>query len=296
MRDMKIAPPDIFFAPTSYIIASFAPKNLKTIITVHDLIAWFSPDRHNKKATFIEHRTLPTALKKAHHVMTVSHNTKNDLQKLFHIPDEKISVIPCAASSIFRKIETTEKAHSNKTNPQMPQKFLLSVGTLEPRKNYGALLKSFSKVHKKFPDLSLVIIGSKGWQYKEIFKAVETLKLQNAVHFPDYIGEEELVQYYNAAQAFVYPSLYEGFGIPLLEAMQSGCPVITSNTASLPEVAGDAALLVDPKNGDELTQTIEKILTDRDLREKLIERGFTQAKKFSWKTSAAETIRLFERL
>lgn len=295
MRDIKKNPPDIFFAPTSYIIAAFGPKNLKTIITVHDLVAWYVPDRHNKKATFVEHRTLPTAVKKACYVTTVSESTKTDLQKLFQIPQEKISVIHCAAGRAFHEMENEEKTQAA-VKLKTPEKFILSVGTLEPRKNFITLLKSFAKLRKKFPEFHCIIIGSKGWNYREIFKTIETLKIGDFVHFPDYVSEENLVKYYNLASFFVYPSLYEGFGIPVLEAMQCGCPVITSNVSSLPEVAGSSAILINPKNTDELSKKMEEIIMDEKIRETMRQKGLEQARKFSWRKSAAEFIELFQKI
>lgn len=295
MRDMKKNPPDIFFAPTSYIIASFAPKNLKTIITVHDLVAWLAGSRHNKKATFIEHRTLPGAIKKACHIITVSESTKSDLQKLFRIPQEQVSVIHCAAGRAFREIIPEEK-NAAARELKTPEKFILSVGTLEPRKNYGTLLKAFAKLRKKNPEIHCIVIGSKGWSYREITKTAEALKINEFVHFPDYVSEENLVKYYNLASLFVYPSLYEGFGIPILEAMQCACPVITSNCSSMPEVAGEAAQLIDPKNIDELSQKMEKMLMNEQMRKTMKEKGLEQARKFSWRKSAAQLLELFQKI
>lgn len=295
MQDMKKNPPDIFFAPTSYIIASFAPKNLKTVVTVHDLVAWLAPNRHNKKATFIEHRTLPGALKKACHIITISESTKSDLQKLFYIPQEQISVIHCAAGKAFHEMNLEEKIAAA-IELKTPGKFIISVGTLEPRKNYVTLLKAFAKFRKKNPEIHCIIIGSKGWSHREIIKTVEALKINESVHFPDYISEENLVKYYNLASLFVYPSLYEGFGIPILEAMQCACPVITSNCSSMPEVSGEAALLIDPKNIDEISQKMEEVFMNKKMQQTMKEKGLEQARKFSWRKSAAQLLELFQKI
>lgn len=282
LKDIKKTKPDIYFAPSSYIIPSFAPKWLKVIATVHDLVAWLFPARHHLKATIIERITLPLAVKKITKFVAVSQNTKRDLQHFFKIPSEKIEVIPCGVGEQFETI-------GDKKNPikkNIPPKFILAVGTLEPRKNFITLIQAFAEVVKKHPDYSLVIVGGKGWYFEKIFETVRKYDLEDSVIFAGYVDETNLPNYYNAATCFVFPSLYEGFGIPLLEAMKSGCPVITSNISSMPEVVGDAAIMINPSSAPEITQAIEKVITSPDLAKELSEKGRKQSEKFSWKISS----------
>lgn len=288
IRDLKKEKPDIYFAPTSFIVPAFAPKSIKMLITVHDLVAWLFPGQHNKKATLIERLTLPRALGRGAFVTTVSENTKKDLMRMFDVPSKRVTVIPCAASQSFHPLpaEEVEKFRKEKA---LPQKFILAVGTLEPRKNLTTLIKSMTQI----PDeVYLLIIGGKGWRYEEIFDQVKISSLHNRVKFLGYVDEKELPLYYNAALCLAFPSQYEGFGMPPLEAMQSGCPVICANTSSLPEVVGDGALLVDGTSLEDLPKAINQLLFSPKLASNLREKGLIQAKKFSWERSAESLMRL----
>jgi len=286
---------DIFFAPTSYVIpAKHNPKKIKVITVVHDLVALLFPAKHNKKAVWMEKFYIKKALKKSVSICAVSRNTKKDLIKKFRCDEKKIHIIHNAASEIFKQIPT-EKLPEIIDNTNFPQHFILITGTLEPRKNITSLIQAFSKITDKFPSHKLLIAGKKGWYYDKIFKTVKDLALENKVEFLGYVSDQDLIALYNLADVFVYPSLYEGFGIPPIEAMQCGCPVITSNISSLPEVVLNAALQVEPHNIEKLAYEIESLLKDKKLRQKMIARGFKQAAKFSWKKSAKKALELFEK-
>lgn len=295
LKDLKKERPDIYFAPSSYIIPSFAPKWLKVVATVHDLVAWLFATRHNMKATIIERITLPIAVKKITAFITVSKNTKRDLQHFFTIPSEKIRVISCGVGQQFRPMGADE-SEKFRIEKKLPEKYILAVGTLEPRKNFTILIRAFAQLVKKYPEYSLVIVGGRGWYFEKIFDTVKELEVEDSVKFVGYVHDDDLPGYYNAAECFVFPSLYEGFGIPLLEAMKSGCPVITSNISSMPEVVEDAAILVNPSVPQELTAAIEKVITSPVLANELREKGRKQSEKFSWKSSARELHQLFEDL
>jgi len=292
LRDVKKTRPNIYFAPSSFIVPALAPKWLKVVITVHDLVAWLFPGNHNMKATFIERLTLPQALKKGAYVTTVSQNTKKDLTRIFKTKSENIEVIPCAASEVFRPF-SSEAIQKFRQEKKLPKKYILAVGTLEPRKNMITLIKCMNQIPA---GVSLYIIGGKGWQYEKIFDEVRKNNLKDRVKFLGYVEENELPLYYNAATCFVFPSLYEGFGIPPLEAMQCGCPVVCSNTSSLPEVVGESALLVDPQSEEAMAEAIRSILSDEKLAGDLREKGLTQAKKFSWEKSAESLREMFKRI
>jgi glycosyltransferase involved in cell wall biosynthesis len=290
---------DIYFAPTSYIIpALHNPKKLKVIMTVHDLVSFLFPSKHNKKAVFIEKLCLLKALKKVAKVISVSNNTKKDLINHFRCNEDLISVAHIAGSDFFKPTLSKNIDILNdfrKVNSIMDP-FILGVGTLEPRKNFPALVRAFAKISNDFPKHILVIAGGKGWHSNEIFRTVRKLGLDKKVRFLGYVLEKSLKKLYNLADVFVYPSLYEGFGLPPLEAMQSGCPVITSNVSSLPEVVGDAAITVNPQDDDEIAEAITRVLRDADLHENLRKKGLIRTQDFTWEKTAKKVLEVFNNL
>lgn len=293
--DLRKENVDIFWAPTSYITPNLIPKSIKTVITVHDLVAFLFPQKHNLKATLIEKFSLKRALKRSSKIVTISKNTAHDIQDKFETPSKKIEVIPCAGNEEYRRINHQElAAFAKKTN--LPDKFFLAVGTIEPRKNFTKLIKAFSIISERYPEYSLIIVGKDGWQFEEVYEEIQQKYLQKKVHILGYLSGKSLISLYNLAEAFVFPSIYEGFGIPPLEAMMCGCPVIASYSSSIPEVVGDSALLIDPKSEESIAAAMLKIIKDEELREKLTNKGLQQAKKFSWEKSAKELINIFRTL
>ena len=282
LRDIKKRKPDLFWGPTSYIIPALAPKWLKTVITVHDIIAFLFPEGHNRKALFLERITLKRALKKSTNILTVSQNTRNDLIQWFGVSQRKIIVAPCAASSIFVRIKDAKKLNAVRSKHGLPDKFILAVGTLSPRKNFTRLIQAYKNLLKKHPDVHLVIVGGKGWDFESTLENIDPEK----VHLVGYIEGEDLADVYNLAEMFVFPSLYEGFGIPLVEAMSCGCPVVASNNSSIPEVCGEAAILIDPYSIGSIENAMHEILSSAALRNDLIQKGLEQSKEFSWQESA----------
>ena len=177
----------------------------------------------------------------------------------------------------------------------LPQKYILYLGTIEPRKNIERIVKAFKKYKKEVSDdLKLVIVGKKGWKYDNIMKLIESMETD--IIITGYIDEDDKIPIYKLAQIFVFPSLYEGFGMPILEAMAAGTPVITSNISSMPEVAGEAGILVDPFNEDEIFEAYRKILSDKELRREMIQKGLEQAKKFEWKKSVEILEKIYEKM
>lgn len=274
----------------------FLNKKSKKILTVHDLTPLFFPETHTKKFVLVWNTTLKLIRKKIDQVIADSVSTKNDCIKYLHIPEEKIKVIYLGVDKIYHPIDNKSEIRGElerKYNIDSP--FILYVGTLEPRKNIPALFKAFSKLRKRM-DYKLVIVGMKGWKYKRIFKTIKELQLEKHIIFTGYVSEEDIVKFYNIAEVFVYPSIYEGFGLPPLEAMACGCPVITSNTSSLPEVVGDAGILVDPNDIEGLSDKIYEVLSNEDLRNELSEKGPERAKMFSWQKTAKQTWEIYESL
>jgi glycosyltransferase involved in cell wall biosynthesis len=282
---------DIIHSPESS--TPFTKLSNKKIITVHDIIPFYFPETFTKVTEYRYKLLLQRAINSSDRIITVSENTKNDLINKFKIPEDKIRVIPLAANENFRKLDENETSKiKSKYNINFP--FILYVGTLEPRKNIPNLLNAYYKLKKQGINHKLVIAGGKGWKYKEIFETIEKLNLQNEVIFTGYVPDEDLPGFYNAADLFVYPSLYEGFGLPPLEAMQCGTPVITSNTSSLPEVVGAAGITVNPYDVDELANKMYEVLTNEDLRKEMSKKGLERAKLFSWKKCAEEHLKVYE--
>ncbi|HIP90277.1 MAG TPA: glycosyltransferase family 1 protein, partial [Candidatus Nanopusillus sp.] len=228
------------------------PKNTKFIITVHDLIPFIIPKEHTKIRVLIYKLLLPKTLRTVDKIISVSHHTRKDIIKYFKIPEDKIEVIYNGVDEKYKPL-SEEEINNIKEKYSINYPFILYVGTLEPRKNIPTLIKAYYKLKKQGLPHKLVITGKKGWKYRSIFKTINKLNLRKDVIFTGYVPDEDLPTLYNAADLFVYPSLYEGFGLPPLEAMACGTPVITSNTSSLPEVVGDAGIMVDPYDVDGLS-------------------------------------------
>jgi glycosyltransferase involved in cell wall biosynthesis len=177
----------------------------------------------------------------------------------------------------------------------LPDRFILFLGTIEPRKNIVRIVEVFASLRERLPH-HLVIAGRKGWKYQDVFRAVNRLRLESNVHFPGRIAEQDVAALYSLADIFVWPSLYEGFGLPVLEAMACGVPVVTSNTSSLPEVAGSAAIMVDPLSTEEIAGAIMRLVEDAPLRGQLIAKGFVRASELTWRRTAASTLLVYEQL
>lgn len=265
----------------------------KKIITVHDIIPVLFPDTFDFPISLLHRYFLPKTLENAEKIITVSNCTKEDILSYYNVSPEKIKVIHNAVNERFKPQESQEIGKvRNRYGLNFP--FILYVGTLEPRKNIPIILKALHEIRIKNLDYKLVIAGKKGWKYKEIFDTIDALNLHNDVVFTGYVLDEDLPALYSAADLFVYPSLYEGFGLPPLEAMACGTPVITSNTSSLPEVVGGAGITVDPYDVDILADSIYRVLSDQKLKERMVEKGLDRAKEFSWKRCAIETLKVYD--
>ncbi|OAN37084.1 glycosyl transferase family 1 [Chloroflexus islandicus] len=260
-----------------------------TVITIHDLAFIRFPQTFRAYNRIYLDLATRLSARRASRILAVSEHTKREVVGLLGIPSERVIVTPNAARSHFHPpapaaIEQLRARHG------LPERFVLYVGTLEPRKNLTTLLEAFALVSQSVPDVPLLIGGGKGWMYEPIFARLEQLNLRDRVKFAGYIPEEELPLWYAAATVFVFPSIYEGFGMPPLEAMACGTPVITSNTSSLPEVVGDAGLMVAPTDPIALAEAIRRVLVDADLRAELRQRGLARARRFSWADTAAKTL------
>ena len=268
-------------------------RHQKKIITVHDIIPYLFPESYTP-ITLLRYKLLfPRTLRTADKIIADSNSTKRDLMSYFNVPEEKIRVILLAADEKFKPLNNGETDEiRQKYNLDFPFIFYVGLGL---RKNIQTLIKAFHKL-KKDPGTKqkLVIAGEKEGNYKAIFETIDKLNLQKDVIFTGYVLDEDLSALYNAADLFVYPSLYEGFGLPPLEAMACGTPVITSNTSSLPEVVGDAGIMVDPYDVDRLADAMHKVLSNDGLREDMIKKGLERAEMFSWEKTARETLKVYE--
>lgn len=278
---------NVFFSPTSFLacLLTFVP----TVIVIHDLAVFVEPlSKPTLKIKLMEKLTLPLAIKRAKHIICVSNHTKKDILKLFDFPEDKITVTHLAAFSKPKEIISPKTVTAKY---DLPKRYILFVGTIEPRKNVDGLIKAYSLFPLAFRRaIPLVIAGKKGWNCENINPLVEELGLKNMVRFIGQIHDNELPGLYRSASVVVYPSWYEGFGLPVIEAMNYGAPVITSNRSSLPEVAGNAAILINPEKSQEIAQAIKKVLSDSKFRESLSHKGLQRAKEFSWVKTGATTL------
>ncbi len=277
-----------------YFKAALSPwkATKRQIVTIYDIIPLLYPETQTFIQRFYWKIQLPLAAKKSDLVITISENSKNDIVSRFDVPKEKVVVTPLAADERFQVMNNPQALRKVKEKYHLPEKFFLYLGTLEPRKNVPLVIKALAKLKKK-DRIKLVIAGKKGWKYQEIFDLVDKLGLKNDVVFTGFVAEKDLPALYNLAFAFIFPSLYEGFGLPPLEAMACGCPVIASNTSSLPEVVKDAGILINPQKEDELYEAMNKLLINLPLREDLKQKGLLRTKKFSWNKVAEKTLQVY---
>ena len=255
------------------------------VTTIHDLTAIKFPKTHHPRVVRVHRRRLQLVKKECQLVITDSQATKKDLINLGFDP-QKIRVVYLAASDDFKPVKDKSKIAAVLRRYGIKRNFVFNVGTLQPRKNLPRLIKAFKLLQRQHPHLQLVISGQFGWGEK--VKPVENVVLTG------FVPDQDLAVLYSAASCFVYPSLYEGFGLPVLEALSCGCPVITSNLSSLPEVAGDAALLVDPRRPAKIAEAIHRLLSQPTLRKKLSEKALSQAKRFSWEKTARQTLQVYQ--
>ncbi len=265
------------------------------IVTLHDIIHEVCPEFYPPTLRFLMGTFYPLGARRAARVLTVSEYSKNAIVKIYGVPEGKVEVTYDAVSNEFRIIKDKSMIAAVKNKYHIHGNYILFVGRLEPRKNIPGLIKAFCslKKHHKISQ-KLVIVGMKDILYQEIFDTVKHLELNGEVVFTGRVDQEDLPIMYNGADLFVYPSFGEGFGIPPLEAMACGIPVITSNTTSLPEVVGDAGIMVDPHSERQLAKAMYDVLRDCRLQRKMEIRGLKQVKRFSWDRTAEKVLKVYE--
>ena len=279
---------DLLHVPTS-VIPLVRP--CPTVVTVlgttvldrpHDLTLW-----HRSYSRVM----LPFAVRRAQRVITISESSRQDIVRHLDVPKRQISVTPLAASPAFRRLTPDERADSLRRWVGGP--FVLTVGTVQPRKNIKGLLRAMVHLKAAGRTWPLIHAGPLGWHYQDTLQEIDRLGLEGSVRFLGRVPLPELVTLYNMASVFVYPSFYEGFGLPVLEAMACGCPVIASNTSSLPEVVGEAGLLIDPRSAEAIADAITVVMEDKRLASRLADAGLERAAEFSWRRCAQETVECY---
>ena len=292
-RDARAAAVDLFHEPHYTLPAGLRGKS---VVTVHDLIHLKLPQYFSFVQREYAKAMLGHAVRHAGAVIAVSQKTKEDILEAFHVKEEKVSVVHNGVRGSFRKLADSESVRQFRVARGLNQPFLLFVGNVKPHKNVPALLEAFALVHSRYRDLDLVFAGGDCLGNASLKELSEKLRISNRIRDLHQLEEPELVRAYNAAEAVILPSLYEGFGFPALEAMACGTPAIVSGGGALPEVVGDAAIVVEPANGESLANAIVSLLGDPKKRSVLIEKGTARAADFSWNKVGEQTLAIYERV
>jgi len=284
---------DLFHSP-DFTLPPTLP-GVPTLLTVHDLSFIRDPESAWPSLRAFLNKAVPRSVKRATHVLADSQATKNDLIELFGTPAEKITVLYSGVEARFAPVRDQAEIDRVCAKYQLPRPFILSVGTLQPRKNYARLIEAFAAITSGAPH-HLVITGGKGWLYESIFEQVQRSGLEGRVHFPGFVDDADLPALYSAADVFALVSLYEGFGLPLLEAMACGTPVIGSNVSSLPEVIGDVGVQIDPRSVDDIARALTQMIEQPELRERSIGMGPERAQAFTWDKAARELLAIYDQV
>ncbi|MDI6809511.1 MAG: glycosyltransferase family 1 protein [Candidatus Eisenbacteria bacterium] len=291
LRSIDVA---VYHSP--YYLLPYRP-GVPTVLTCYDLIPLAYPEYFSAGKRLIYRLAHMLALKRADAIVAISEGTKADLIRYFHVAPQRIFVTPLAAGAHFTP-QPPERTIAVKEKYGLPEEYVLYFGSNKPHKNLVRLVKAFaeSKIGGPSSNVSLVIAGHWDERYPQAKETAMLLHIEDRVIFLADVSENDLPVLYGGARLFVFPSLYEGFGLPVLEAMACGTPVVCSNTSSLPEVAGDAALLVNPLDVNGLVGAINRVLSDDGLQKEMVEKGFNQARRFSWERTARETVSVYERV
>ena len=264
------------------------------VVSVHDISYVHYPEFFSKRDLRLLGTYVPYSVKAARHVLTLSESAAEDIERVYGVPRSKISVVPLAARAPYSSMAEPTRVSYMREAYGLSEPYILAVGNLQPRKNLLRLVEAVAQLPAWASDLKLAVVGKAQWKESEIYRMVTELGLRDRVVFTGYVSDEDLALLYHGSLALVYPSLYEGFGLPILEAMACGTPVICSNTSSMPEVAGDAAIMIDPLNVGELADAIGSVVESNSLREHLRHLGFARAASFSWLKTACQTLKVYE--
>jgi glycosyltransferase involved in cell wall biosynthesis len=286
----RLTPEADLFHATEHLLIPL--PGVPTVMTVHDLIFRLFPQHHKRMNYWYLNLAMPLFVHRASAVITVSQATKNDLMRYYGTPDSKITVVHEAAAPHFHVVSDGEVARV-RSKYNLPERFLLAVGTIEPRKNLSRLAESLSRLRQEDQGLQLVVVGAKGWLYDDFFNRIKELNLQDAVHFPGYVPDDDLPAVFRAATLYIMASMYEGAGLPVLEAMACGVPVVSSRESSMPELGADVPRYFNPYDVNHMTNVIGSVLSDDRLRAEMAAAGPERAARFSWDRAARETLAVY---
>jgi len=289
--ELFTGPVDLFHS-TDFVLPPL--RRARGLITVHDLAFLRLPECADPGLRAYLSQAVPRSASRAQHILADSQNTRQDVMDLLKVPAEKVSVVPAGVEERFRPVQDEAELNRVRQRYSLSEPFILSLGTLEPRKNLARLIEAHARLRRRVPAAPmLVIAGGRGWLYEGILSTARRYPA-DAVRLIGFVADEDLPALYTLARAFAFPSLYEGFGLPPLEAMACGTPVLCSNRPSLPEVVGDAALLADAEDTDAWSDALESVLHDPALRSDLAERGRRQARLFTWNRAARILLSVYE--
>lgn len=287
-------PLDLFHSP-DFVLPPVS-GGIPTLLTVHDLSFAHYPEVFPQPLVRYLNTVVPWSVARATHILADSQATMADLVTLWQVPPQKVTVLYSGVDARFRPVEKGEEITAVRRQYHLGDApYILTVGTVQPRKNYQMLIRAFAPLAQAFPH-HLVIAGGKGWLYDEMMAEVTRQGLNGRIHFTGFVADADLPALYSGASLYVFPSLYEGFGLPILEAMGCGVPVITSNASSLPEVAGEAAVQLDPQDEPGWTAVMGQLLQDHGRRAHMIAAGSRQARQFTWHKAARQLIEIYNRL
>lgn len=290
--EMLAHAPDVLWVP-AHVLPPIHPR--RSMVTVHDLGHLPFPEAHPPLQRLYHTWSTRWNVRAASHIFADSEATRDDLVQWLNVPADKITVVyPAYDTQRYKPVRDVALIEKAKAKYRIDRDYILSIGTVHPRKNYPRLISAFGRLTNR--DCSLIIVGKRGWLSDSIFAAVKSLELQSRISFLDYVPASDLPALISGARLLAFPSLHEGFGLPVLEAHACGTPVVCSMVSSLPEAAGDAALFFDPLDVDAIAGAIERAMTDEPLRAKLIVRGYDNLKRFSWEVSARQVLDTIQRL
>lgn len=284
------------FHATDFVLPFTMPAT-RTLLTVHDLSFVRVPEAASPPLKAYLDAVVPRSVARADHILADSIATKDDLVDVYKTPADKVTVLYSGVDNRFQRVSDRRMLESMRRKYGLADaRYVLSVGTVQPRKNYSRVIRALARVRAAGLDLHYAIAGGQGWLEDEMQITIARTGMADYVHLLGHVADDDLPALYSDARMLLTPSLYEGFGLPVLEAMACGAPVITSNISSLPEVAGDAALLVDPSDVEEISAAMQAVETDASMREQLVQKGYRQAAAFTWQRSAAQLLSVYKRL
>jgi glycosyltransferase involved in cell wall biosynthesis len=267
-----------------------------SVVTIHDMTFFLFPHLHTRAKRLFFPIAIRSSFRRADALVTISESTRQDSIRLLDVPPQKIFTTQLGKTVEFREVKDRDKLTEVREKYNLPDSFILYVGLVEPRKNIPFLLKAYKSLVVEGIQHNLVVVGRFGWMYQEVFKQIEELGLEDRVQFTGYLPQDDLPMVYNLASLFVYPTKYEGFGLPALEAMACGTPVITTKISSLPEIVGDAGILIPPGDKQALTGAMAEVLRDSTLSNQLSTRGLQRSEYFTWERTAQETMKVYKQV